>query len=696
MPGDKSCSHRAAMLASLSPAEGTIDNFAPGEDCARTLHCLARMGVQVHRRGTEVRICGRGGDLVEPDRVLDCGNSGTTMRLLAGLLSGQHFHAVLSGDASLNRRPMRRVVDPLNRMGADIRMRSGAGAPLSISDGSIAGGRHCTEVASAQVKSAILLAGLYASSDTEVLEPGVSRDHTERMLDHWGVPVTWNRGRVRLDGGGLEHLCPPAGGVRIPGDFSSAAFLMAAALMVPGSDIVLRNVGVNPTRTGMLDVLELMGADVQVVNRRSWAGEPVADIHTRCSSLRPFEVGEEMIPTLIDEVPVLALLAAHASGVSAFRGVGELRVKETDRLAAVEEELGALGVRCWTRKDTLSVEGSDGFTASPAVSDARGDHRMAMTLALAGLPDGRVRAGDGSSVRVSYPQFFRDMQALGARTDSGRSHLRLGLLGENISESASPPMLRAALRARALPGSYDLFDVRPGDLRTAVQGLRALGIRQFNVTRPHKVAIRAELDRLASSARRLGAVNTVTEENGALVGHNTDAYGVTRALREAGSDPAGARVLLLGAGGAARAALFAVLDAGAGLVHIANRSPEKAAHLAALALSGQPGVKVQSSSLRDIPEGRYDLVIQATPVGTAGVDCPLPEHCELHPEAVVFEMIYRPVVTPLVRRARSAGAEVVYGAEMLLHQGARAFELWTGESAPVEKMRETLGRVLRW
>ncbi len=695
-PGDKSCSHRAALLAALTDDEVTIFNFAPGEDCASTLDCLAALGVPVTRRGSEVTVQGRAGVLDEPDRVLDCGNSGTTMRLLAGLLSGQRMHVILSGDDSLNRRPMDRIVDPLRHMGADIRMREEAGAPLSICGGVTRGGEYRTPVASAQVKSAILLAGLYAESATTVREPGTSRDHTERMLEAWGVPVQRHNGRVRLGGKGLSRLRAPEDGVRIPGDISSVAFLVAAALLTPGSEVLIRNVGINPTRTGILAVLESMDARVEADNVRDWMGEPVADLLVRHSSLRPFQVEEDMVPTLIDEIPLLALLAAHARGTSTFRGVGELRFKETDRLAAVQEELGAVGVQCRVREDTLLIDGEEDFSAIPATPDARGDHRMAMTLALAGLPDGRVELRNDSAVDISYPQFFHHLRSLGARPSSRGEHLQMGLLGEGIEDSASPPMLRTALEVCGLRGSYRLFDVGSKDLGAAVRGLGALGVVRFNVTRPHKVAICRYLDRLAPSARDLEAVNTVVPDGGELVGHNTDVAGVARALRDAGFRMQDSRVLIVGAGGAARAALRAAVDGAAAGVHIANRSPRAAAELAGLWWAEDCATQVHCSGLTDVPGGRFDLIIQATPVGSLDASCPLPEHCHLGAGVTVLEMIYRPQVTSLVRRARTAGAKVVPGSEMLLHQGARAFELWTGEAAPVQKMREELGRVLRW
>ncbi len=690
VPGDKSVSHRAAIIGALADGALQVSNFAPGRDCAHTLRCLASLGVEIERCGSELLIYGRKGALSEPSQVLDCGNSGTTMRLLLGVLAGQPFHAVLTGDASLSRRPMSRVTEPLRRMGAEIDGREGGSyAPLAVAGGRLVGISYSLPVASAQVKSALLLAGLYCGQETRVREPWPSRDHTERMLQAFGVPLEVRSGEVVMPGGAMSLLTAPAEGVRVPGDLSSAAFLVAAALLVPGSEIEIRDVGLNPTRTGFLEVLEAMGARVRVRNVRNWGPEPVGDIIVTYGELKSFEVGPEDVPRLIDEIPVLALLATRATGISVFRGVGELRVKETDRLAAIAEELGKSGALVEVRGDDLVVRGPS--RPESAQVDARGDHRMAMVLALSGLPDAQVRVEGVTAIKVSYPGFSDDLRRVGGEVKAPPQRALVGLIGHPVAHSLSPVMFRAAFREVGLDWSYHVFDVPPDDLESAVLAIRALGLRGVNVTIPHKVAVIPYLDELDPQARSIGAVNTVCNEGGRLVGYNTDVVGVLGALEMAGFWPQGRSAVILGAGGAARAAAFALAGAGVTRLHVANRSRARAESLAEAVAGGHPAVELTWSGLEEVPVDA-DLLVQATAVGMAPLEdgCPLPEEFPLGPDTTVLEMVYSPVETVLVKRARRAGARVVTGLSMLAYQGARSFELWTGVRAPVRTMWEAL------
>lgn len=698
IPGDKSVSHRAAILGGLARGRTRISNFAPGEDADDTLKCLRLLGVEIERLGTEVSVSGTAGRLRPPAAVVDCGNSGTTMRLLLGVLAGQGFHAVISGDSSLTARPMARVTVPLREMGARIRGRDGGSlAPLSVSGGGLRAVDHRLKVASAQVKSALLLAGLYSRDGVTVRGPAPSRDHTERMLGFFGVPLTLSELTAGLSGGGIEELRAPSGGLRVPGDISSAAFPMIAALLSEGSEVLLRDVGLNPTRTGILRVLGRMGAEVEITNERSWGPEPVGDLRVSHGPLQAVQVRPEEIASVIDEIPVLALLASRARGTSRFRGVGELRVKETDRLAAVVEELGALGIVTEVAGDDLLVPGRESGGSLFGTVDARGDHRMAMTLLLAGLPAGEVRVEGARAVRVSYPGFARDMESLGARVQAPPDDAWAGLVGHPVSHSASPAMFRAAFRAAGLEGwSYQLFDAAPPDLADTVRSLQRLGARGFNVTVPHKVSTVPLLDDLDESARLAGAVNTVTiGGDGHLIGYNTDIDGLRGALEAGGFEMESRSALILGAGGAARAALAALTGGGASRIHVANRTAERAGRLVELIRAEYPGLAATWSGLQEVPED-FDLVVQSTVLGMPphGEESALPPDYPLGPEVTVLEMVYNPPVTPLVRRARRAGAAVIPGSEMLVHQGARAFELWTGTAAPVSVMREAVGREL--
>lgn len=403
VPGDKSISHRSLLLGAIAHGTTEVRGFLRSADCLATLGALRALGAEIAET-TEgsLRILGRGCEaLREPDTILDAGNSGTTLRLLAGLLAGRPFFSVLTGDASLRSRPMRRVVDPLTAMGATLLGRSGgAYPPLAIQGRCLSGIAWVSPVASAQVKSAILLAGLQAAGETSVTEPLLSRDHTERMLTAFGVPARRLGTTVSVPGPARLQ----ATSLTIPGDLSSAAFFLAVAAVSPRGEMLVRDVGVNPTRTGALEVLEAMGASVTQARGRTEAGEPVADLSVRGARLRGIRIGAELIPRLIDEIPVLAVAAALAEGETVISGAGELRVKEVDRLSALASELAALGVQVAEEKDGLRIQG--GRRLRGAVVRSRGDHRMAMALAIAGLfADGETRVQDVACVETSFPGF---------------------------------------------------------------------------------------------------------------------------------------------------------------------------------------------------------------------------------------------------------------------------------------------------
>jgi 3-phosphoshikimate 1-carboxyvinyltransferase len=412
VPGDKSITHRALLLGAVAEGSTRIRGYLDSGDCRATMGCVASLGVAVERENDGdggLVVHGRGlHGLRTPSRPLDCVRSGTTMRLLAGLLAGQRFASILVGDAQLCRRPMDRVVTPLRRMGARIAGVGGHRPPLTVTGSALHGVEHALPVASAQVKACLLLAAIYAEGETVIAEPGPSRDHTERMLRARGVGV---------ESTGLRHaLCGPvpriaALDVAVPGDFSSAAYWIVAAALVPGSALLIRDVNVNPTRTGLLDALETMGAHIERLDPRDEGGEPVADLLVRTSPLRAVEVGGDLVPRMIDEFPILALAATQAEGVTRVWDAAELRVKETDRVATITAVLTALGARVVPRADGFDVEGPTPLRG--AAVDSHGDHRLAMTAAIGGLvARGETTVLGAGCIPDSYPGFAETLHAL--------------------------------------------------------------------------------------------------------------------------------------------------------------------------------------------------------------------------------------------------------------------------------------------
>lgn len=409
MPPDKSMSHRAALLGAIARGTTRVEGFLRADDCLATLRCLQSLGVPIQETPEGLVISGS--HLAEPEDVLDAGNSGTTIRLLAGVLAGHSFHSILTGDASIRRRPMDRITEPLGRMGARISGRSGGRlAPLSIDGGGLRGITCVTPVASAQVKSAILLAGLFADGETAVREPLLSRDHTERMLSAFGAPVEREGLIVRLRG----PVTLRGTTLRIPGDLSSAAFFLVAAACVPGSEVIVEDIGLNPTRTGVLDVLRMMGAAVDVRDVHDESGEPAGTVTVRASRLRGTMIGGDLIPRVIDELPVIAVAACRAEGETVIRDAAELRVKESDRITALAGELGRLGAAIEVLPDGLAIMGPRRLRGGRASSG--GDHRIAMALAVAGLcADAPIVIDDPACIDTSFPEFEATLRRVAGR-----------------------------------------------------------------------------------------------------------------------------------------------------------------------------------------------------------------------------------------------------------------------------------------
>jgi 3-phosphoshikimate 1-carboxyvinyltransferase len=414
-PGDKSISHRYAMLAALADGTSELRHFAAAADCHSTLGCLRALGAQVKVEKDAVRITGRGlRGLKASSRALDAGNSGTTMRLLAGILAGQEFASTLTGDESLRKRPMRRIVAPLREMGAQISAREDNFAPLEIRGAKLHPINYQMPMASAQVKSAVLLAGLYAGGETSVTEPGRTRDHTELALAEFGVPIEKMRRTIRVRGVANDHgarLHPVS--IDIPGDLSSAVFFIAAASLLPGSNLLIHNVGLNPTRTAILDVFLQMGASIQMVALKSAHGEIIGDLAVKGAELRGGVLEGAQIPQVIDELPMLAALGPFTEEGIEIRDAAELRVKESDRIAALAENLRRMGARVEERPDGLRVEGRAAGKPKGAQIDSKGDHRIAMAFAIAGLAaDGPTTIRGAECAAVSYPSFFDELSRL--------------------------------------------------------------------------------------------------------------------------------------------------------------------------------------------------------------------------------------------------------------------------------------------
>lgn len=417
IPGDKSISHRAVMLGSIARGTTEISHFLNGADCLSTIHCFQKMGIEIEQSKDLVLVHGRGlRGLKAPRGILDTGNSGTTTRLICGILSGQNFSSVLSGDDSLNSRPMKRIMDPLNQMGARITsIQDNNCAPLRIEPGTLHGIRYVSPVASAQVKSSVLLAGLYADSPVSVTEPVLSRNHTELMLGSFGADIS---SELHADGSATASVSPCAElygqKVQVPGDISSAAYFIAAGLLVPGSRLLVKNVGINPTRAGFLEICRKMGADIGYLNRQSQGGEETADLLVTPKPLTGTVIEGAVIPSLIDEIPILAVMAAFAEGTTVIRDAAELKVKETNRIQTVTENLLAMGAEIIPTEDGMIIHGTGALKGTQIQSHL--DHRIAMAFSVAALAaEGTATILDSQCVDVSYPGFFAQLMDLSGK-----------------------------------------------------------------------------------------------------------------------------------------------------------------------------------------------------------------------------------------------------------------------------------------
>lgn len=411
--GDKSISHRSVILGSLAEGVTHVSGFLQGEDSLNTMRAFQQMGVPIERDADRLRIEGVGlHGLKQPQNELDLGNSGTAMRLMCGVLAGQAFDSVMIGDSSLSSRPMKRVTAPLAAMGAQIDTVDGH-APLTIHGGaSLKGYHYDMPMASAQVKSCLLLAGLFAEGETVVTEPGITRDHSERMLRGFGVTVTTEGNRISMQGGQHLHACD----IDVPGDISSAAFFLVGASIAEGSDLTLEHIGINPTRTGVIEILQLMGADIEIQNPREVGGEPVADLRVRSAALKGINIPERLVPLAIDEFPVLFVAAACAEGETLLSGAEELRVKESDRIQVMADGLQSLGIQAEPTADGMRIR--PGIMQSATV-ESHGDHRIAMAFSMAALrATGLIKINDSENVNTSFPGFVELARGTGLEIEA--------------------------------------------------------------------------------------------------------------------------------------------------------------------------------------------------------------------------------------------------------------------------------------
>jgi len=409
IPGDKSISHRSVMFASLAKGTSHIKGFLPGADCLSTIHCFRQMGIEIYQEESMVTVTGQGmRGLKKPKSILDCGNSGTTTRLISGILAGQNFTSTLTGDESIQKRPMKRIILPLTQMGASIAsLRDNGCAPLQITGRPLHGITYHSPVASAQVKSAILLAGLYAEGKTSVIEPSVSRNHTEIMLKAFGADVSCHDTTASVHH--TDELF--ASNIEVPGDISSAAYFIVAALMIPNSDIILHNVGINPTRDGLLRAIEMMGGKIEILSIKNEDTEAIADLHIKSQNLHGATFGGDIIPAMIDEIPALAALACFAEGETIIKDAEELKVKESNRIKVMVEELSKMGAQIEETEDGMIIHGKHPLHS--AQIDSHKDHRIAMTFSILSRAIGKdLPIIDKDCVKISYPNFYEHLHSL--------------------------------------------------------------------------------------------------------------------------------------------------------------------------------------------------------------------------------------------------------------------------------------------
>lgn len=674
VPGDKSISHRMLMFGALAHGKTRITNILDSADVRSTRAVLEALGVSITDDGPAVVVNGRGpASFRAADGVLDCGNSGTTMRLMTGLLAGLPFDSTLDGDDSLRSRPMRRVSAPLRALGANVALSPGDRAPVTVHGTALHGAHYDLTIASAQVKSAMLLAALNATGETTLGGDLGGRDHTERMLPYFGVRLTAQDGMLRLAGG--QRLA--AASLRVPGDPSSAAYWIAAATIVPGGSVRLHNVGINPTRIGFMRVLERMGARIKITRAHAEC-EPSGTIDAQHARLRGTSIDAAEVPALIDELPLLAVLAMYAHGTTEVRGAAELRVKESDRIDAIAQNLRAMGGVIEVLDDGFRITGPQQLHGAAITTFA--DHRIAMSMAIAALgATGKTVIDDAACVAISYPGFFPTLRYLTG------APVRAGVLGASLAHSRSPEIFSWLARATETSIAYERFERPEGDVAPLFTAMRRdSAYVGCNVTIPYKERAAELVDRCSRTASIVGAVNVVARRaDGALDGHNTDVTGVLATLDAHAISLGGKRVCVLGAGGAAAAVVFALAQRGPAEIVVTNRTPARADALVERFRRHLPGLVLRADAA---PDGAFALVVDATPGATA-----VPE---IEADGWALDLKYGSMPSPFLAALGSRGINTIDGWEMLVAQALATFEIWFRDGRafePAENARLTRG-----
>lgn len=661
IPGDKSISHRMLMFGALAHGKTHITNLLDSADVRSTRGVIEALGVTVADVGDTVVVHGRGPEALRaPSAVLDCGNSGTTMRLMAGVLAAQPFASRLDGDDSLRLRPMRRIAEPLRALGAEIELAPGDRAPIFINGRPLTATRYDLPMPSAQVKSALLFAALGAHGETIIGGELGGRDHTERLLWHFGVDLKVD-GTLRLRGGQKLR----AADLRVPGDPSSAAFWLAAATIVRGASLQLPDVGINPTRMGFVRVLNRMGAKIGVSRSHSEC-EPVGTLLAEYATLHATTITADEIPALIDELPLIAVLATYATGVTEVRGAKELRVKESDRIEAIAVNLRAMGAEIEVLDDGFRIAGPQPLHG--AAIRSFGDHRIAMAFAIAALgASSPSTIDDAACVAISYPGFFATLRYLTG------DPVRAGVLGASLAHSRSPEIFAWLARATDTNIAYERFERPEGDVASLFAAMRRdAAYVGCNVTIPYKERAASLVDRCSRTAAVVGAVNVVARRtDGSLDGYNTDVTGVLATLDAHAIDLRAKRACVFGAGGAAAAVVFALAQRGPGEIVVINRTPERADALVARFARHLPGLALRADPT---PSGTFAIAVDATP----GVDAKI----MLEPGGWAFDLKYGRMPAPLLSRAKAHGFATVDGLEMLVAQALATYEIWFRDGRP--------------
>jgi len=662
IPGDKSISHRMLMFGALAHGKTHITNLLDSADVRSTRGVIEALGVRVVDEAGAVIVHGHGPHaFVAPTHTLDCGNSGTTMRLMTGLLASAPFVSRLDGDDSLRSRPMRRVSEPLRALGADVALSSEGRAPIVVTGGALHGARIELALASAQVKSAVLLAALGARGETELVGELGGRDHTERLLWHFGVDLKVN-GSIKLRGGQKLR----AADLRVPGDPSSAAYWIAAATIVPGGSVKLHDVGINPTRIGFMRVLTRMGAHI-TISRSHADCEPVGTIAVESARLTGTSIDPAEVPALIDELPLIAVLATYAHGVTEVRGARELRVKESDRIEAIAQNLRAMGAQIEVLDDGFRIVGPQALHGANVRSFA--DHRIAMSMAIAALgASSPTTIDDAGCVAISYPGFFATLRYLCG------APVRAGVLGASLAHSRSPEIFAWLARATDTNIAYERFERPEGDVAPLLAAIRRdAAYVGCNVTIPYKERVAQLVDRLSLTASIVGAVNVVARRaDGTLEGHNTDVAGVLATFDAQALDLRGKRACVLGAGGAAAAVVYALAQRGPAEIVVANRSAARAATLVARFKKHLPALALRADAA---PPGNFALVVDATPGSTLAIG--------FEPGGWAFDLKYGKMPSPFLAAARARGITTVDGLPMLVAQALATFEIWFRDGRPL-------------